>query len=146
MSKRQQIVNAVDARFKAIKIANGYNTDLGNKVYRWKSTDIDRIETMALIYRDLKAPVLDAPHNKSDHNLLFEADIIAKAGTLTDDEVRKMLDDVNKAIGVDWTWGGLAIRTAIIENAISDIEQADKIVGVGKIIFEILYRTNLFGI
>lgn len=146
MSMRQQIIDAMDARFKAIKIANGYNTDLGNKVYRWKTTAIEAGETMALIYRDLTADVFESAHNKHDHRLSCEAEIIALAGTITDNEVRKMLADVIKAIGANPFWSGLAITTKITGHSIDAIEQMDKIVGGGKVTFEVHYRTNLFEI
>lgn len=144
ISKRQQIVNAIDARFKTITTANGYVTNIGNRVACWETVDLSRLETMMLLYRDRLADILDSPHDRSDHRLGFEANIVAKAGALTADEVRAMINDVSKSLGVDYTLGGLAISTRVISHEVDDIEQLGKIVGGGTVRFEVLYRTALF--
>lgn len=145
-SVRQQIVDAVDARLKTIKIQNGYDSDLGNSVFRWPTNFIAHDKTTALIYRDLDAEVFDAAHNKSDHRLNFVAEIMARLGTITDSEIRKMLNDVSRALGVDHTLGGLAITLKITAHSINDMEQTEKIIGAGTINFTVHYRTNQFEI
>ena len=143
-SIRQQIIDYLDTKLKTILVSNGYNSDLGNNVYRWQPNPLPHDTTIALVYKDMEAEVFDAAHNKSDHHLNLTAEIIARAGAASDDEIRKMLNDVIKALGVDFTCSGLAITVKINSHSINDIEPSEKVTGLGTVKFAVLYRTNQF--
>lgn len=142
-STRQQIINAVDTRLKTIKIVNGYETDIGLNVNRWKATAVESDKTEELIYRDISEEITaeNTVIGRHEHTLHIEAEIITKAGSISDNQIRKMIADMDKAIGVGETWGGLAQRTIPEGNEMS-IRQMDKIIGGAMVRFAIIYRTN----
>lgn len=142
-SLRQQIINAVDVRLKTIKIANGYETDIGLNVNRWKAIPISSDKEYELIYRDVSedASAENAAIGKHEHTLHFEVEIITKAGSISDNQIRKMIADIEKSISAGETWGGLAQRTIPEGNEIN-ILQSEKIIGGAIIRFAIIYRTN----
>lgn len=142
-SLRQQIINAVDTRLKTIKIANGYETDLGLNVNRWKTIPVSSDKEYELIYRD---PIEDVTAEniaigRHEHTLHMEIEIITKADSISDNQVRKMIADIEKAIKVDETWGVLAQRTIPESNEIN-VLQSEKIIGGVIFRFAIIFRTN----
>lgn len=137
---RQRIIDAIDERFKLIRIVNGYNTDLGNSVYQWKAVSYEVADLPLIEYRDLTNESVIGPNPTHDHKLNIEAEIVASAGNTTAAQIRKMIADVKEAIGTDLRWGGLAITTEPV-NDLMVIEQNEKIIGGVKINFAIIYRT-----
>lgn len=137
---RQQLIDSVDVRFKLIKVANGYNTDLGNSVYHWKAVSYEEADLPLIEYRDLTNESSIGPNPTHDHRLNIEAEIVASAGNTTAAQIRKMIADAKKAIGTDLRWSGLAITTEPINDSMV-IEQNEKIIGGAKINFAIIYRT-----
>jgi hypothetical protein len=138
-SIRQSIVNAVDARLKTIKIANGYETDIGLNVNRWKAIPVSSDKEYELIYRDVSCETVYLEAHR--HKLHFEVEAIIKAGSISDNQVRKMLADILKAIGVDPQWSNLAINTHPEGDEIN-ILQTEKIIGGTIIRFAIEFRTK----
>jgi hypothetical protein len=140
-SIRQQIIDAVDTRFKAIKTSAGYKTNIGNHVYDWLDRDLADNELDALIYRDKTNDIESASFSDYDNKLTLEIEVKTKSGGTTAKQVRQMIEDVYRAIGTDETWSGLSINTEPRSDAM-DLGQADKIVGSGTIIVEIMYQTT----
>lgn len=108
-SKRQQIVDAVETRLKTIKTANGYTTNLGDKVFTWKPSPISSDNDLPCItIRDTANQRDSGTTAMWRWRLTLEIEIACSSGTTTDDTLRKMLEDVYKAIGTDPLFGGLA--------------------------------------
>lgn len=109
--KRQQIVDAVETRLKTILTSNGYYTDLGNEVYVWLQRPIEDAKTLSAIIRDLEQEEITFEDQNSTHlhrkNLEVEIEIVSSSASA----LRQAEADVNKAIGTDPTWGGLAELT-----------------------------------
>ncbi|MCK9570060.1 hypothetical protein M0R72_14045 [Candidatus Pacearchaeota archaeon] len=139
MSIRQQIITAIDTRLRTITVANSYTTNAGAHVYDWLDRDLADTELDAIIYRD-RSDVIE--HNLTDaftHRLRVEIDARSKNAASTAAQIRKIIDDIYKAIGVDDTWGGLAQDTSMPTNVEMAIEQADKIMGGASFTIEIEY-------
>ena len=136
-SIRQQIINAVDARLKTIKIANGYNYDLGNNVFEWRDAPLSDSNLPALIYRDLSCDTEYLETHR--HKIHIEVELVIK-DTLAS-AVRKMIADVLKAIGVDPQWSNLAINTHP-EGDEMQVKQSEKIIGGASVKFAIEFRTK----
>jgi hypothetical protein len=138
----QQIRSAIDTRLKTILVANGYNTDAGSHVFYWRT---------ALLSPDSELPgIIYLDTGESTENSEFalqtnKASVIVKCFACGSDDatIKAALDqiyaDVMKAIGVDETWGGLAISTEKISHAI-EMERKEQVVGSFSIEFQITYR------
>lgn len=141
-SKRQLIINAVDTRFKTILVSGGYETDLGQNVFEWRTAALPVANLPGIVLRDPECSVSsDVAIGQHEYELKVEAEINVAEGSSTPGEIRKMIADVIKAIGVDITWGGLAQRTEPIEDTIN-MDQKEKIIGGALVSFLIIYRTN----
>lgn len=110
-TKRQKIVDAFLARMREIQPAAGYETDIGSRVWEWR-TDFDANDQPD----ELPAlSVCDLPEQSRDdglhvHALTIQARIFLKSADRTGD-ARKIIGDVIKAIGTDPEWAGLALGT-----------------------------------
>ena len=143
VSKRQQIVDAIDARLKTITTANGYNTDAGNNVFEWRSYPLDEnSELPALVYRDTEEIESLAVGGYQLHTLTIEIEGYVVGANAARD-LRALIADVIKAIGTDLTWGGLAEDTRPVEESI-EIDQEERKIAGAVIRIEIDYRTQAF--
>jgi len=140
-SIRQQIITALDTRLKTILVVNDYKTNAGQHVFDWEDRDLDDSELEAIIYRDPGNGRTQATVVEFDNKMVVEIEVKAKAGVETAKRIRKMIEDVFRAIGTDETWGGLADCTTPVGEKI-DIQKSDKIIGAGTIFIEIEYRTE----
>lgn len=142
-SKRQLICQKIDARFKTILISNGYNTDLGKNVFEWRDNPIDENELPSLTWRDVSEDDSNASagtigyHN---HVMTMELKVATAKGTTTAKEIRALLADIIKAVGVDQTWGRLATRTDPVSNEMQ-VEEVETIIGGVTITLNITYQT-----
>ena len=143
-SKRQKIVDAVDALFKTIRISNGYDTDIGQNVEWWK-TRLTPAALPSIVCRDrLLPPEAD---NRWRRRLIIEIEIFLSPASPASDpaeEMRKALADIETCIGADTsdgnlpgTWGGIAEDTELYESeqmGINDWESSIIADGFGIII------------
>jgi hypothetical protein len=137
---RQKIITTLDARLKAILQANGYATDVGKNVYDWRTEGLSEDFLPALIYRDVSCETEITGLEVFTHHLKIQI-VIAATGSTSMAEIRKMLADINKAIGVDLSWGDLALLTERIgDESISETEE-DKFSGCQTIVM-ITFRTR----
>ncbi len=134
-SIHQQIINKVDIRLKAIKIAGGYATDMGNNVFEWRETPLAAGEVPGLIYRD---PREERTPGCGIYDLALQLEIdlfsTSPAG------IRSCLADLEKAIFVDETWDGLA-ENSEIDSSEMEVAQKENIYTASKIVVTVEYRT-----
>lgn len=145
-SIRQIILTALDTRLKAILIASGYETDLGLSVFEWRTTEFQATELPGITWRDYAAseavPItIMGASSKVEQALDVEMDIMVQDGPDTGSTIRKCIADVQKAIGIDPTWGGLAVGTDDSGNETMR-DQAGKITGSVTMRIRITYRTK----
>jgi hypothetical protein len=143
--KKEQIVQAVKTRLETITTANGYHTNLGNNIYEWKQNPHADTNTLSAVIRDTECEevnVLDQAASGIHTKILtMEIEIIAASGTPAQD-LRKAEADVNKAIGTDTTFGGLAVDTEPVNSIPLYPNQNEKrIAGLQRTV-EITFRTT----
>lgn len=144
MSLRQQIVDAIEARLRTITVANGYNTNAGQHVYVWRTVSLEDAELPALCVYDTDCAMAESGSiGYMTHELQVVIDAIV-SGSASRTEVRKLMEDVFRAIGVDRTWGALAEHTEIQSHGIN-LEQAERLIGAGQVRLLITYRAPLWG-
>jgi len=145
--KRQSIVDAIKTKYQTIKIANTYHTNVGNNVFVWRPGIIQAQDLPALNIRDYKEVKADevtgGPASFDNWNLYFEVELVCTSGSLTHEEVRKIIADVYKATGDDIKWGGLATATFLEDDSIL-MDQKERTIGGAILNFYVLYRTNKF--
>jgi hypothetical protein len=142
--KRQQIVDAVKARFVLITTANGYQTDIGSKQTEWnpgpKGADPEADELPGHDIRDEVETTAVKDKNSGSYDRELEIVVIAelRESTPTAALARKALEDMIKAVGVDPTWGGLARRTVPVEDDIN-VDELGQRVGAARLRFKVEY-------
>ena len=136
---RQQIMDAIQTRFEGITLINGYQTDIGLNVSQWKATALNADDFPALEYRDVSCDRMDGgPIGFFRWAATIDTEIVTASGATTMTEVREMLSDIYKAIGLDESWNNLAQWTEQPSDVVI-MEQQDKIIGGAKITFRIVY-------
>jgi len=126
-SKRQQIIDAIATKMAEINTGNGYNTNAGNKVFKWLIRDLDKADLPAIEIRWTGQETdagIDLGHHR--HSLAVEIDVVAN-GTTAPAIVESAIADVYTAIGTDTTYGGLAIDTDTEGDSIEVDQGEDKI-------------------
>jgi hypothetical protein len=139
-SVRQQLVNAVKTRFAAIRIANGYATEIGAWQYEWKTTPFAAEEMPGHAIEDLADEIKQGMVQRHEHKLTLRAVAAIAAGPDTSAQLREAVADFHKAIGVDTRWGGLALATWP-KSAMMSVIQNETVQGHAVIEFVIEYRT-----
>ena len=140
---RDGIVNAVVARMRQITVANGYLTDAGQHVFRWRSADVAPTECPAIDVRDPDRLPLGLYNSVvRDWELVVEVSAFASSGADTDGALNRIVEDILKVVlGGDRSWGGLAIKTTF-DNDKKGLDQKDVKVGVAIVRFLIQYRNQ----
>jgi hypothetical protein len=117
-NQRQKLVDAVKARLAAISVAGGYNHDLSGKVFVWRdisqgAASFQAAELPALNIRDTDGnpELLRLGNTALNNELLFEVDCVTKTDPV-DENVRKLMADVYRAIGSDRYWTVSSVRLA----------------------------------
>jgi hypothetical protein len=122
---RQRLVDAIDTRFKTILTTNGYKTNIGAHVFWWKESPMQIQDLPGMNCRD-KSPAKELGCGVEDNILPIEIEATV-SGSMTPTDLRKILADIETAIGVDETWGGLAEATDLKENDISADQKENKV-------------------
>lgn len=146
-SRRQSIIDAIKGRLQAIRIAGGYETDLGLQVHVWRDTATspftpEELTPGALNLRDPKRQTEQQLVDHHHHTLTINIELAVAGGTEAQ-TVRKMLADLDKAIGVDRKWGGLAFDTDPGDDQILVAQNGATITGASYH-FTVLFRTRSF--
>lgn len=134
-SIRQRLISAIDTRLKTILIASGYKTNMGQNIFEWKTDPFQASQIDGLTYRDPKEQ-RELGCGIYDLTLPLEIEI----ASTTPAQVRKCLADLEKAVHVDPTWGGLAFGSDIDANEMA-IEKKEHVYTGSKITVNIYYRT-----
>jgi len=108
----QQIMEAVDIALKTIWRTDGYNTDLGNRVYEWRKAPVNIEDAECVIYRDM-APSITRSVGEDIYELPVEFILIGQNDNIPK-IARSMYADIVKCLFANETWGGLAERTVIL--------------------------------
>lgn len=142
--KRENIVNALVTRLKTISTAS-YETNAGENVFLWRESPLEADEVPGIFVYDTDDVSVDfslAPsHSRAEeHQLTVELGLVATST----DEYRKIVRDVRKCIGVDETFGGLAMRTTPVRSSVAVDDQGVKILGI-EMIIRVDYRTTKWG-
>lgn len=137
-SIRQQIMSALDTRLKLIKTTGGYKTNAGNNVFDWLDRDLDDSELDAIVYRDPANEIIEETFSQVSNKLRVEIDAKTKSTSTTAAQIRKIIEDIYKALGTDETFGGLAYQTSPASETI-EIRQQDKIMASATIAIDIYY-------
>lgn len=145
--RRQQIIDAVKARFALISTANGYQTECGMRLTEWHpgpkdaSADADQLPGLDLRDAVEKAVVGDRVNRNSglvERRLRLAVIAELREADATAAEARKAQADVERAIGVDQTWGGLAKYSVPVEADIVVDEKGQRVSGA-RVIFDVVY-------
>lgn len=138
---RQQIISAVDAKFKTILTTNGYFTNLGQNVTEWDRRPLAAEETFRLTYRDEEEGRVQATVGEQDIGLMLTIWVLAKSGTSAAD-IRKMIADVAKAMYADPSWSNLASDT-LQDGAVKlDKDEAADVASGAEIKFRVEYSVD----
>ena len=138
---RQTLVDRILARFALITPGNGYQTNVGAKVKEWQTTPLDESELTTLLVRDTIASVRPDPNgpNSSKHTWAQQiiVDAVLQESAQNAVEARKTISDINKAVGVDQTWGGLARRSEQVSEKLMLDKPGGRVAGV-QVIFNVI--------
>ena len=152
--KRNSIMSAVVTRMQGILISAGYYSNLGSNVFEWRPKVVteggasyvptEQTELPALHIRDTADETERADlSGNEDHTLAVEIEIAHEA-TATGVTMRKHIEDVRKAIGVDQSWSGLALHTDSAMTMETVRLQADRTFFRTLIRLRIAYTTSAF--
>ena len=122
-SIRQQIIDAIETQLGTILTTNGYETNLGSNIFVWKPEPFAATEVPGADIQD-QEETTDLAAQLHEHLLTIAVKVVGSGATIEND-TRKYIADVIKAVGVDVTWGALAQDTAptgidLIDVAIDD--------------------------
>lgn len=138
--KRHEILVAIGDRLREITIPNGYHTDIGVYTAYWV-TDLTEYGSSAVTWRDPEEETI-VNNRFHDNSLSVELEAIVFT-TIPLLDGCLLLADLIKAVGVDPTWGGLAIKTDIAGNE-KTVETSGQTAVRVILNLQILYRTPLF--
>lgn len=146
MSKRQQIVDAVKARFAQIATANeyapgrNYQTDVGLKQTEWHPAAKGPEDRPGHDVRDLPEETVVDDRNRGLYERKLLVQVVAEIAEAdaTAANARKALADMIHAVGVDPTWGGLAKYSIPVDDEVTVDQEAQR-VGGARLVFEVVY-------
>jgi hypothetical protein len=140
---RQKLVDAVVARMREIRIANGYQTDIGATVEDWR-THFEQDELPAIGVYDLTQTTekTDKEQKRTPNTLPVQIRIFAASNTLVTD-LRVMIGDVLAAIKKDQRWGKLALDTKPKQDGFIIPKESFEVAGAA-VEIEIEYLSDTF--
>jgi hypothetical protein len=144
MSKRQQIMDEVDKVLRNIKTINGYQTDAGYNVFAWRQEPLQMSELPAIVYSDRLIERREGSIGTFRWVLRITLQCAVAAGADTAKEMRKLIEDIIKAIGVgaETRWNNLAQDTVLFTDSEMGIEREGVTIGEALISFDIVYDSG----
>ena len=138
-TQAQQIMDALGARLATITVANGYRTNIGASVHEDPMDSVTTSSLPVILYRDVDAST-EAELSQHRHTLNVEIGVTL-GGTAPLPLVRKVRDDIAKAIGENQSLGGLCISIAPPSFSWEIYQDGDEIVTGVMFKTQISYRT-----
>jgi hypothetical protein len=147
-------MDAIVTRMKTIKTAGGYNSNLGTSIHEWRDTDNSPFgvdELPALNLRDADVDIYTEVISQWSHYLNVTFEVYCVHTKTIAKEIRKLVEDVLKAVGTDSKWSTLALYTdfeAIEGGKHMNIKIETNEREIARAIFKlvVLYRTNYWQI
>lgn len=140
-SIRQQIIDAFAARLQTITTGNGYETNLGSNITQYRTEDWQESE---LPGGDITEGEESIVASGTDHIFTLPLSLAIKvSGAASIADVRKVIADVTKAIGVS-KFSNLIETMTPVSNEEPDFDKRDKLFGGITMNFEVNYRTRAF--
>lgn len=149
-SRRQQLFDAVIARFQTITKANGYETDIGKRVSVWRDVDgapFAADELPAINVKDPNEESQSVLAGVQEHNLTIQVDALDASKNLTQKSLHSIDADIKKAIGQDRHWTVNNVKLAFNTEpgkSEMDVKFLGKTFGGVRMTFTIKYRTKSF--
>lgn len=140
-SVRESIVASIITRLQTITTINGYETNLGSNVFDWKVIDVQESDLPCVTVKDTSEDVEVRGRN---HLCRLQIELEAKAAGVDKSIPRKVLADVQKAIGVDPNFDNQVTSTEPVENETLDFEQQNKVFSSIIMKFVVNYATLAF--
>lgn len=148
-SKQQRIIAAIVARMQTILTANGYATNIGERVEDSR-TNWDEVDDLpAISVFDGTTAAAEAPDTRSKtiHIMPVMIKVFLKSGATPAATARTMLQDVYAAINTDDRWTvsnvGLAMITREKSHGVERAEGTYEITGA-VVEIEVMYITRKF--
>ncbi len=138
-SKLQRILDEVQTRFGDILYDNGYNSDIGQHVFDRKPDPWSEDDVPGVNIEDFDKP--ERLIGIDLHQLELTLTIITN-GEDSPENLRALWADIQKSVGVDITWGGLADDTHLAVPERTQIAIGDKVYGGMRIVLVIEYATD----
>lgn len=136
---QQQIIDAIDTRFKTILVTNGYATNIGQHVNWWKESPLAVSDLPGMNLRD---PEESRALGCGIYDRTLSIEIEASVSGSDSPEMARLIEaDIEKAIFVDDTWDGLA-GISDITGSKKEAEQKQNKVAKVRVAMQIEYRTT----
>lgn len=144
---RQQLIEAVQTRFRSITEGEDYNFTLAAKVSIWRTTPFAVEELPDVDIRDTREESKAVLVGVHEHRLTVEGYAECASGGETAEQARRLWGDLYKAIGQTGEdnipgrkWGGLARETEPGTCELQSVKDKNLIAGI-KFSIVIIYRT-----
>jgi hypothetical protein len=139
--KKQQIITKWKTRLALILTANGYYSNIGQKVYEWKANPFgaNRVDGIEIREGDESIERRAEDASIEDHTLPIIISIVSK-NPVSIDKAREYEADVRKAVLADQTFDALVDDLEHNSTEMEKEQEKDVIVGI-KITFNVLYNT-----
>ena len=151
MSRRQQLVDAIEARLGTIVAAQTVSIHGGTSytyqntikgVYPWRKTPFNQGELPAIEFWDANSEDGPGPSGQHEHRLPIVLQV-SVGGSQPASVARSLMEDIVACIGVDPRWSKLANWTDITGHGLM-IEKAGDVIAGAQILFTIRYCTPLW--
>jgi hypothetical protein len=109
---------------------------LGDNIFAWRKTPLQKSELPALIYRDRTETKGKSAFKEDIRIITLEVEIFAE----TAEKIRECLADIERSIYTDETWGGLALSTAFNINDV-EIEHMEDYFSASRILIDVTFFT-----
>lgn len=133
MTKRQQIVDAIETALKGV-------TAFGGRVYPWLRVDLPVTSLPALAVYDRSATHDYIAQGAFDHELEVTVEVLA-AGKTSAAQVRNHMGDVHAAIVSDRSLGGISGNIELTASSLEMIQEGD-VVAAAVMTYTVQYRTS----
>lgn len=148
MSIRDQIIAAVETRFKLIAVGYQFTvngtlytcqTNAGAHVFARRVVPLDSRENEMLVFLDTEAKATPLAGGWTEYDMMVEVGCQVRGGVDPLGDAVKRAEDVLAAIGKDTTWGGLADGTTL-QSADLDFHVVGKILAGFAVPIRIRYQ------